>query len=223
MDANGIFGLGGPALSCVAACAVGAAASVFLALQGVRELGQPRRCVAVTDGVVVGYSPWEHTGQVWLPIVRYAVGGMYFQITGPVFLYYLTTNEEATRLRHSQVPLGRATREALPLGCRVVLGHDGPDARGAGEKGLGDGKHNNLDSSNVSSQGVAESRSFPNPFNNAMERLYPIGSKADVHYDPTDPSDAFVERYCPRPLRIVGPVALAAALGVLGVWAAHYL
>lgn len=223
MDANGIFGLSGPALSCVAACAVGAVACAFLALQGVRELSQPRRCVAVTHGVVVGYSPWEHTGQVWLPVVRYVVGGMCFQITGPVFLYYLTTNEEETRLRYSRVPLGRATREELPLGCRVVLGHDGPDARGVGVKRLGDGRHNNAGHPNAASHEGAESHSFPNPFNNAMERLYPIGSRADVHYDPTDPSDAYVERYCPRPLRIVGPVVLAAALGTLGMWAARYL
>lgn len=198
---------GASALACLVAALVGLAACILQCLREAHELSQPRRCIATVEGVVVGYSPYEHAGQVWLPQVRYAVGAAVYQVTGPVFLYYLTSSKPSTRLRLCRTPINTATRQDLPLACRLVLTQGG-----AGKKG-----------GSVADLGARLTSHYDNPNRNTLGRLYPLGSRVSVHYDPGDPSSAFVERYCPRPLRIVCPLALSVLCMVCAVWALTYV
>lgn len=170
-----------------------------------------RRCTTLVQGWVVDYYP----NALPLPIVEYTVGGASYRVKGPEFRIF--TSRRPLRNQRNGISflnlfsrrrtgLDGVTRETLPQ--KVTVYGLPTDRAGMFKvaRSIGD--------ADAMKQQVAEIASH---INNPLSELYPIGSTANVYYDPSKPDLAYVQ----RPLGILAvdyfAIIIAAAMSATGI------
>lgn len=164
-----------------------AAAMLIVAyVLGWRSMCKEKRCTEYTTGTVVRYSAVRYNG-VSLPVVEYTADGQIYKVVGPRF--------KAGVVIHTTVPwAGCEVRQTDNLTTREEL----PDVLVRKQRR----------SSFGNSRAEITKTSLP--------ELYPVGSQADVYYDPNKPKRAYVQRYVAPPaifsfwIPLIGGIAAAA-------------
>ena len=168
-----------------------------------------RQCTAHVQGQVIDYSH----GDLPLPIVEYVVNGVPHHVSGPEFKVsvYDPSDKDENRLNASEIlsrhrtGLEGATRETLP---RKVTVYKQP--LGATDVANLIGSIGNVD---ALKQQAGQIASRDNP----LSALYPIGSVADVYYDPNDPDLAYVQRALGVTTMDYVLLIVGAIVGIVGI------
>lgn len=169
-----------------------------------------RQCTAHVQGQVIDY---RHDKDLPLPVVQYVVNGVPHNVVGPEFkvsVYNPSDNNEnrlnvSELLSRHRTGLEGATRETLP---RKVTVYKKPVGATDVVNVLG-----SIGNPEALQQNVAQVATRDNP----LLALYPIGSLADVYYDPSNPDLAYVQR--PLGVTTIDYVltAVGAIMAIIGI------
>ena len=167
------------------------AISIFLIIVEIRTIRrqgkQKRQCTMHTQGQVIDY----YYGDLPLPIVEYVVNGTPHRVKGPEFkvsIYDPRDHDGKSNISLSDLfsrrrtGLEGATRETLPTSVTVYKAPLGAVDVAGIIGSIGDADALKQQATQIATR------------DNPLSALYPIGSMADVYYDPADPDFAYVQR-----------------------------
>lgn len=167
--------------------AFAAALAIVTYAVGWRSRQKGRLCSEMTMGTVVRYSAVRYNG-VRLPVVEYVVDGQSYTVAGPKFKAGVTFT--------ASVPVpGLRVKQTSNLNTREDL----PDVlvRKQIRSSFGNGQ-------------AERNQTF-------LPQLYPVGSQAEVYYDPDKPKRSYVQRHVSPPVIFSIWIPLIASIVCIGL------